>query len=353
LHGNLAALANEDASMRRAYQAMACLGLATLPFVPETRGQGEPAARAEATRDLSLAARLPLCFSHSRFNVSTMIDGKVHVLTHTNRDFKPVSSPDGKTLVFFRVRTYGDGTFETWRTAIHVVNVDGSGVRQLTSGDFADYNPTFLRDGSNRIAFSRYNRTGKRHSEIFLTSSKAEIGAEQRVSHPTIPAYEYVYSSLKDGRLLIHRIESEEREVYLLSPAPGGLGRYERVRMPSNHYVHKLCISPSETKITYMFDNDNNGATYNDVQIAWARFDARSPRVWDQKLITPDDRATIDEYPKWSPDETMVLYDSDKAAPRTGVMQIYAHRIADDVEHVLSLDPKENDQFPCVLGFPH
>jgi hypothetical protein len=333
---------------------MECLCLAALLLAaPEVRSQGLLAREAGPARDGAQASRLPLCFSHSRFNVATMIDGKLRVLTDSNRDFKPVSSPDGKTLVFFRVRTYGDGTFETWRTAIFVVNVDGSGLRQLTSGEYADYNPTFVRDGSNRIAFSRYNRTGKRHSEIFLTTAKADIGAEQRVSHPTVPAYEYVYSSLKDGRLLIHRIESEEREVYLLTPSPGVLGKYERVRMPTNHYVHKLCVSPSETKITYMFDNDNNGATYNDVQIAWARFDAKSLRVWDQKLITPDDRATIDEYPKWSPDETLVLYDSDKAAPGQGRTQIYAHRIADDVEFNLSLDSKENDQFPCVLGFPH
>jgi hypothetical protein len=340
--------------MRLSLGVTVCVSLAVLlPSPLRAPGQDPPAKPAEATRDPRLAATLPLCFSHTRFNISTMIDGKVRVLTDSNRDFKPVSSLDGKTLVFFRVQTYGDGSFETWRTAIYVVNLDGSGLRQLTSGEFADYNPTFLRDGTNRIAFSRYNQTGMRHSEVFLTTPKAEIGAEQRVSHPTKPAYEYVYSSLKDGRLLIHRIESEEREVYLLTPMPGGIGKYERVQMPTNHYVHKLCLSPSETRITYMFDNDNNGATYNDVQIAWARFDAKSLKVWDEKRITPDDRATIDEYPKWSPDETMVIYDSDKSAPGKGVMQIYAYRIADGVERILSLDPKENDQFPCVLGYPH
>lgn len=307
----------------------------------------------EPTARESQAVSLPLCFSHDRFNVATRIGGKVRVLTDSNRDFKPVSSPDGKRLVFFRVGTYGDGTFEKWRTAIHVINVDGSGLRKLTSGEFADYNPTFLRDGSNRIAFSRYNQTGKRHSEVFLTTAEAGPGDEQRISHPTIPAYEYVYSSLKDGRLLIHRIETAEREVYLLTPRPGGVGKYERVTMPTNHYVHKLCLSPSETRITYMFDQDNNGATYNDVRIAWARFDAKSLRVWEEKLITPDDPATIDEYPKWSPDETMVLYDSDKAAPGKGVMQIYAYRTEDGIEQLLSVDPKKNDQFPCLLGFPH
>lgn len=303
--------------------------------------------------DEALAKSLPLDFSHSRFNVSTRIGGELKVLTDSNRDFKPVSNLDGKTLVFFRVQTYGDGSFETWKTAIHVVNTDGTGLRQLTSGEYADYNPTFLRDGTNRIAFSRYNQTGKGHSEIFLTTVDAKIGDEVRVSHPTVPAYEYVYSSLKDGRLLIHRIQSEEREVYLLTPNPGGLGKYERLAMPTNHYIHKLCVSPSETKITYMFDNDNNGATYNDVQIASANFDAKNLRVTDQKLITADDPATIDEYPKWSPDESMVIYDSDRAAPGKGVMQIYAYRVTDGKEFRLSPDPKANDQFPCVLGLPH
>jgi len=340
--------------MRRLLLLRFCMTLAALFLAVEgTRGGDPPAARVEVPRDPALAASLPLCFSHSRFNIATMKKGQVQVLTTGNRDFKPISSPDGKTLVFFRVRTFGDGTFETWRTALYVVNTDGSGLRQMTSGDYTDYNPTFMRDGSNRIAFNRYNRIGWRTSEIYLTSPDAKIGAEQRVSHPTVPAYEWVHSSLKDGRLFIHRIQSEEREVYLLTPIPGSLGKYERVQMPSNHFVHKVCISPSETRITYMFDNDNNGATYNDVQIAWAKFDAKSLRVYDQKLVTPDDPATIDEYPKWSPDETMVLYDSDKAAPGKGIFQIYAYRIADGVERNLSLDPKQNDQFACVLGLPH
>lgn len=315
-------------------------------------GQDPDSSAARIPRDPSLAASLPLVFSHDRFNITTMREGRVQVLTRADRDFKPVSSPDGKTFVFFRVRTYGDGSFETWRTALYIVGADGSGLRQLTSGEFADYNPTFMRDDSNRIAFNRYNRLGRRASEIYLTTPDAKIGSEQRVSHPTIPAYEWVYSSLKDGRLFIHRIQSQEREVYLLTPKPGGVGVYERVRMPSNHYIHKASIASSETKITYMFDNDNNGATYNDAQIAWAKFDAGALRVYDQKLITPDDRATIDEYPKWTPDETMVLYDSDRAAPGKGVFQIYAYRIADGVERVLSLDPTRNDQFVCVLGLP-
>jgi Tol biopolymer transport system component len=293
-----------------------------------------------------------LIFSNSRFNIATRREGVFKVLTHTDCDFKPVSSPDGTRAVFFRVKSHGDGRFETWRTAICVIGTDGTGFRPLTDGRYADYNPTFVRDGTDRIVFNRYNRTGRRESEIYVTTPTSEIGSEQKVSHPTVPAYEWVYSTLKDGRLFVHRIRSQEREVYLLTPNPGGLGKYERVTMPSSQYFHKACISPSETKITYMYDQDNNGATYADARIAWAQFDAKRLRVSDQKLITPDSPTTIEEYPKWSPDESIVLYDSNKANGGGEIYQIYAYRIADGVERVLSPDPKQNDQFVCVLGLP-
>jgi Tol biopolymer transport system component len=335
---------------------MRCLNLtvlATLSAIawPASGVKAEdPVPRADS--DPTFRAPGDLLFSHDRFNIAIARDGRLNLLTHSDRDFKPVSSPDGKLAVFFRVATYGDGSFETWRTVLCVINTDGTGFRQLTSGRYADYNPTFLRDGTNRIVFNRYARKARGISEIYITTPTAEPGAEQTVSHPTEPAYEWVYSTLRDGRLFVHRIQSAEREVYLLTPNPGGLGKYERVTMPSNQYFHKACIAPSETKITYMYDGDNNGATYADARIAWAKLDVKGLRVHDQVLITPDSPATIEEYPKWSPDESMVLYDSNKSRGGGGIYQIYAYRIADGVERVLSLDPEQNDQFVCVLGLP-
>jgi Tol biopolymer transport system component len=322
--------------------------------VPPAAWPDEPPAAARDTAGEEFVPSLDqLVCSHDRFRIASVRHGAVDVLTESDRDFKPVSNLDGRTLVFFRVVTYGDGTFETWKTAICVVNIDGSGFRQLTDGTHADYNPTFLRDGSNRIAFNRYNDTGRHDSQVFLTTPASRPGSEQRVSHPTESAYEWAYSSLKDGRLFVHRIQSAaKREVFLLTPNPGGMGTYERIEMPSNQYFHKACISPSETKITYMYDQDNNGATYNDVRIAWAKLDVPRLRVYDQVFITPDTPETIEEYPKWSPDETEVLYDSNQARGGGDVFQIYAHRIADGTERVLSPNQSRNFQFVCVLGLP-
>jgi len=75
-------------------------------------------------------------------------------------------------------------------------------------------------------------------------------------------------------------------------------------------------------------------------------------RVYDQVLITPDDRRTVEGYPKWTPDKTTILYDSNKATAGGRVYQVYAYRLTDGVERNLSLDPERNDQFPCLLRLP-
>jgi len=43
-----------------------------------------------------------------------------------------------------------------WKSQVFVMNADGSDVRQLTGGDFMDFNPMWTRDGSNRITFTRF-----------------------------------------------------------------------------------------------------------------------------------------------------------------------------------------------------
>lgn len=323
----------------------AIAGLAILVFgVLGTR-----AATSEPTAS-SIRIDEPLYFSHGRFVVAVAVGEQVRELSSGRADFKPVSNPRGDKLVFFRVDTFGDGKFETWRTAIVVVNADGTDERRLTSGRFSDYNPTFMRDGSDRIVFNRYNRSGRGHSEIFMTTPQSHPGDEIRISHPTIRAYEWVYSTLRDGRLFVHRIESEDREAYLLTPNPGGTGKYERLRMPTNSYFHKLSVSPSETKVAYMIDNDQDGSTYEDAQIAWAEFDVDQLRVENEQRITPFSPETIEEYPKWSRDESLILYDSNRGG--RDVYQVYAYRIADGVEANISPNHRESFQFPTLGGLP-
>jgi len=318
-------------------------------------------AAGAASSSTATAFNVPteLALSYNALNIAVMRDGKVNVLTDTGRDWKPISSPDGKHLVFFRVHDWGDGSMVSWKTSICVIKTDGTGFRQLTSGKFTDFNPTFMRDGTNRIVFNRCAWLGEyRPMEIYVTTLGAEPGSEKKVSHPTEPAFEWVNSTLKDGRLFIQRNRTSANEAYLLTPNPGGLGKYEKVELPSTEYFHKACISPSETKVAYMLDPQYDN-TYLGARIVWAKFDAKALKVWDPVFVTPDLPKSVEEYPKWSPDETLVIYDSGKefkgSLPKSGmpINQIYAYRIADGVERCISPDPAKDYRTVCVIGYPH
>jgi Tol biopolymer transport system component len=75
----------------------------------------------------------------------------------------PVWSPDGTTIAFAgpdvgRMVQLGDGSTGT-PSSIYVMDPDGTNVRQLTHGEFADYSPTWSPDGT-QIAFKRQDANG-------------------------------------------------------------------------------------------------------------------------------------------------------------------------------------------------
>ncbi len=42
-----------------------------------------------------------------------------------------------------------DPDVSKWKTAIHVIHADGTGLHQLTDGTHTDFNQTWTRDGRN------------------------------------------------------------------------------------------------------------------------------------------------------------------------------------------------------------
>ena len=97
-------------------------------------------------------------------------NGEIHVnelgtpegkpLTSGHWDFKPSWSKTDDMLVFFR-RLKNDPDVGKWKTAICIINVDGSGFHQLTDGTHTDFNQTWTRDGENTPIWNRKNpKTG-------------------------------------------------------------------------------------------------------------------------------------------------------------------------------------------------
>ncbi len=268
-------------------------------------------------------------------------------VTSGHKDFKPSWSKTGDKLTFFR-RFSRSGGFNTWRTKICVVNIDGTGLRELTTGDYPDLNPTWTRDGSNMIIFNRYSTVPAYKNQIFMISPDGKVGDERLVSHPSNAYYEWAMSTLKDGRIFMDRTDSDFAKSFLLTPDPGKLGKYEEIKRPSEKLWHKLSISPSETKVAYMLDNDRSYATYKDVVIAIADFDVANLRVENQVIITEMDPDSTCEYPRWTSDESCVIYDSNKS----GKYQIYAYHLESKTTTRISPDPSRNYLFGNCENLP-
>jgi len=271
------------------------------------------------------------------------------VLTAGGNDFKPSWSRTGSELTFFRALRYGS-SFADWKTRLCVIRADGSGLRELTSGDYADFNPTWTRDGTHLVAFNRYAVGGSDRNDIYLISPDGRVGDEVLVSDPRNP-YEWVFSGLRDGRLFIAGVSWSAgppvARSFLLTPSPGRTGVYEEIVRPTTRLWHKLSLSPSETKVAYMLDLDDNMSTYRDVVLCYADFDAASRVVSNPVAFTEDDPNDISEYPRWNADETLIIYDSN----RSGRYQLYAYRLADRMTVRLT-DGRSNAQFGNFENLP-
>lgn len=281
------------------------------------------------------------------------VNGELHIntfgaregrpITRGHQDMKPSWSKTGGKIVFFRVTKFAPKV-SNWKTAICVVNTDGTGFRKVTDGSLTDYNPTWTRDGKNTIIFSRYNDSRKQ-CIIHRTTADAKPGDEVVISDRAYS--EYALSSLKDGRIFISSgREAGKLPYYLLTPKKGG-GTYEhisfgfRVEGP----LERVTVSPSETKITYEYQRGWEGWKYTGKTLYIADFDARTPAVTRPRLIANEalDRDLTYLYPRWTKDESAVVYHCDK----TGKKQLYMYRLRDRSTTRVSTDARAVYMFPC------
>jgi hypothetical protein len=313
---------------------LACAGAGS-SHAPEV----EPPARWAASKGLRITVFSP--------------EGE-RTLTDGHHDWKPVWNLAGDQLAFFRT-TADTGPFIFWKAALMVARADGGGVRQLTDGTHRDFNPTWTRDGSGRILFNRYGVDEEPdRCEVWSIAPDGAPGSEVRLSSPA-HRYEWVDAGLRDGRLFVDtavwsRFGSGSMRSFLLTPAPGGgPGRYQELRRPTSAMWHKLSVSPSETKVAYMLDVSGNLGDYSDDLLYWAELDAEGLAVKNPVRIRGSTgRRCVNEYPRWSADERLVLFDSSCG----GVSRVYAYRLADGAVAAVPPSSAEPIMFPSVQGVP-
>ena len=233
-------------------------------------------------------------------------------------DYKPITSPDGTMIAFFRVTNEADketGDVSMWRSKICVMNVNGSNLRELTGDAEFNGNLHWTRDGTNRITWWRIsNYSGEpgdySRVKIWRTHPGAEPGDEEMLSDPGGPDYlrEFGYSHLKDGRMFMRR---GSKTYFLMTPDPVGAPKYEPVSYPDlPMYVHKVSISHDESKISYMKQSLEllPKSEYMGAVICVADFDAATATIANEVVITEPSFERIIWYTSFSPDDRSVIY---------------------------------------------
>ncbi len=117
-------------------------------------------------------------YMNGRIYVNTFGTPEGEPLTSGHWDFKPSWSKTGDMLVFFR-RLKDDPVVTNWKTAIHIIKVDGTGLHALSDGTHTDFNPTWTRDGTNTPI---WNRRHPDRVSFYVMASK--VGAKPGDEYP-------------------------------------------------------------------------------------------------------------------------------------------------------------------------
>jgi hypothetical protein len=249
---------------------------------------------------------------------SYYMNGEIHVntygtpegkpLTKGHWDFKPSWSKTGDMLVFFR-RLKNNRVTVMWKTAICIINVDGTGFHQLTDGTHTDFNQTWTREGSNTPIWNRKNpETGS----FYVMKSKVGAKPGEEVALTDKRYHTWAYTCLEDGRILVQSAHPKQgRGYFLMTPNVGSNPRFERIdcELAKSGLLDRVSISPSEKKVCFEYQK---GFKYKDTgrTLYIADFDAKKRTITNARPFANEqaDPNRWFAYPRWTKDETAIVY---------------------------------------------
>ncbi|MBI9019415.1 MAG: ankyrin repeat domain-containing protein [Phycisphaerae bacterium] len=248
---------------------------------------------------------------------SYFMNGQIHVntygtpegkpLTSGYQDFKPSWSKTGDMLVFFR-RLKDDPVVTNWKTQIHIINVDGTGLHAITDGTHTDFNQTWTRDGTNTPIWNRKNPV----TDGFIVM-KSKVGAKpsQEVALTDKSYHTWAYSCLTDGRILVQCTHPKQGwGYYLMTPNDRLKPKFERIgcELAKKGLLDRISISPSEKKICFEYQK---GFQYKDTgrTLYLADFNAKKLSITNAiPLANREGTNRWFAYPRWTNDEAAIVY---------------------------------------------
>ena len=284
---------------------------------------------------------------------SYYVNGEIHInvygepeskpLTTGHHDFKPSWSKTGDMLVFFR-RLKNDPDVSKWKTAIHIINADGTGLHPLSDGTHTDFNQTWTRDGTNTPIWNRKNpKTG---GYVVMAS---KVGAKPGEEFPLTRKghHTWAYTCLTDGRILARaNPPGQAMGYYLMTPGEKVTPVFEPIEcdLAKTGVLDRVSLSTSETRVCFEFQpgfrRQVPGRT-----LYVADFDSKNRKITNAKPIANQEgKAIWFAYPRWSKDESSIVYHAGG--------KLYLYRLEDGSTHQVSTNNRADYRYPHFEDAP-
>ncbi|MEM7475113.1 MAG: hypothetical protein AAF483_08990 [Planctomycetota bacterium] len=284
---------------------------------------------------------------------SYYVNGEIHVgiygqpegkpLTTGHHDFKPSWSKTEDMLVFFR-RVKNDPDVSKWKTAIHIINADGTGLHQLSDGTHTDFNQTWTRDGTNTPI---WNRKNPKTSGYMVMASK--VGAKPGEEFPLTSERHstWAFTCLTDGRILVRsNPPGQSLGYYLMTPGDKANPTFEPIEceLAKTGVLARVSLSASETRVCFEyqpgFKRKVPGRT-----LYLADFDAKTRKITNAKPIANEEGKPVwFAYPRWSKDESSIVYHAGG--------KLYLYNPDDGSTHKVSTNDKADYRYPHFEDAP-
>ena len=244
-------------------------------------------------------------------------DGEIHVnvlgtpegkpLTTGHWDFKPSWSKTGDKLVFFR-RVQNHPQVGMWKTAICIINADGTGFHQITDAKHTNFNQTWTRDGTNTPIWNRKNPNGGGY-HVMTGKIGGKPGEEIALTDQRI--HTWAYTCMTDGRILVNHAHPERgRGYYLMTPKPHSKPVFEKIEcdLAKRGYLDRLSLSVDQTKICFEFQKGFKRKVPGRT-LYIADFDAKSRKITNAKpFANKEGKPVWFAYPRWTRDQSSIVY---------------------------------------------